>query len=202
MPEKVRPVRRALVLLLAGSGLLACPKPTVAPDASASAPEVAAADAGSWLTAEALDGWLRYQRGAAALAPVGRGDGGAVTARDEVKARSHAEAALRADAGLTAEQVDRIEALVAAVVTQRTLAKLSGGDALVKFEGALEELGPEQRAKAEAALTELKAKAPAPSLAAAEAEFGADAVRLVLTREAEVTKTWNALLDATRGEKR
>lgn len=194
-------MRRALVLLVVG-GLTACPKPTAAPDASAPGPQVAAVDAGSWLTAEALDGWLRYQRGATALAPVGRGDGGVVTARDEVKARARAEAALRADAGLTVEQVDRIEALVAAVVTQRTLAKLSGGDALQQFEGALVELGPEQRAKAEAALTELKGKAPAPSLAAAEAEFGADAVRLVLTRESEVTKTWDALLDATRGEKR
>ncbi|MEW6435171.1 MAG: hypothetical protein AB1730_27030 [Myxococcota bacterium] len=196
---------RALLLviaLIAGSTLSACPKPAPTADASEVVPAVAAVDAGSWLTAEALDGWLRYQRGAAALAPVARGDAGPVTARDEVKARARAEAALRADAGLTAEQVDRIEALVAAVVTQRTLAKLSGGDALEPFEGALAELGPEQRAKAEAALTELRGQAPAASLAAAEAEFGADAVRLVLTREPEVTKTWDALLDATRGERR
>jgi hypothetical protein len=123
-------------------------------------------------------------------------------ARADMKARAHAEAALLADAGLTVDQVDRIEALVAAIVTERTLAKLSGGDALQQFEGALAGLSPEQRAKAEAALRDLEAKTPVGSLAKVEDEFGADAVRLVLTREAEVTKTWDALLDATRGEKR
>lgn len=194
-------MRRVLVLA-AGLALAGCPKSSETPDASAPLAEAPSADAGSWLTPEALEAWLRYQRGLSTLPPVARGDGGAVTARDEVKARAHAEAALRADAGLTVDQVDRIEALVAAVVTERTLAKLSGGDALQQFQGVLAELSPEQRAKAEAALIDLKAKTPARSLAAAEAEFGPDAVRLVLTREAEVTKTWDALLDATRGEKR
>lgn len=191
-----------VLLLVAGLALAGCPKPTEAPDASAPEGSAAAVDAGAWLTPGALDAWLRYQRGVATLPPVGRGDGGAVTARDEVKARARAEAALLADAGLSANDVDRIEALVAAVVTERTLARLAGGDALQQFEGVLAELSPEQRAKAEAALIDLKAKTPAGSLAAAEAEFGSDAVRLVLTREAEVTKTWDALLDATRGEKR
>lgn len=194
-------MRRALVLA-AGLALAGCPKSTEAPDASVAAAAEVSVDAGSWLTPDALDAWLRYQRGLSTLPPVARGDGGAVTARDEVKARAHAEAALRADAGLSVDQVDRIEALVAAVVTERTLAKLSGGDALQQFQGALNELSPEQRAKAEAALTDLKAKTPVSSLAKSEDEFGVEAVRLVLTREAEVTKTWDALLDATRGEKR
>lgn len=189
-------------VLVAGLALAGCPKPTEAPDASAPDVTAATVDAGSWLTPGALDAWLRYQRGVATLPHVGRGDGGAVTARDEVKARARAEASLLADAGLSTDEADHIEALVAAVVTERTLAKLAGGDAVQQFEGALAELSPEQRAKAEAALIDLKAKVPPSNLAAVEAEFGADAVRLVLTRESEVTKTWDALLDATRGEKR
>lgn len=191
-----------LLALVAALALAGCPRSSETTDASAPVAEAPSRDAGLWLTPEALDAWLRYQRELSTLPPVARGDGGAVMARADVKARAHAEAALLADAGLTVDQVDRIEALVAAIVTERTLAKLSGGDALQQFEGALAGLSPEQRAKAEAALTDLEAKTPVGSLAKVEDEFGADAVRLVLTREAEVTKTWDALLDATRGEKR
>ncbi|MEW5738588.1 MAG: hypothetical protein AB1938_06655 [Myxococcota bacterium] len=189
-------MRRSLLLvwLLAG-----CPRPAPVADAGPAEAGAAPTDAGGWLSDAALDAWLRYQRGLQALPPVLRGDGGAV--KDEVRARARAEAALREDAGLSAAEADRIEAVVAAVVTERTLARLTGGDAVEKFQAALSQLGPEQRAKAEAALTDLKAKAPQASLAEVESQYGADAVRVVLTREAEVTKTWDALLEA-RGEKK
>jgi hypothetical protein len=157
-------------------------------------------DAGGWLTESALDAWLRYQRGLLELPPAPRPDGGPGRAWDGLRARVQAEAALRADAGLSADEVDRIEAVVAAVVTERALARLGGGEATETFRAVLEGLGPEQRAKAEAALSELSAKALPASLAEVEAQFGADAVRVVLTREAEVTKTWDALLEA-RGDK-
>jgi len=191
-------VRRAL---LGGLVLLfGCPKPAEVPDAGP-APEVAESPDAGWLSPDALDAWLRYQQALAALPALVRGDGGHALGRDDVRARAKAEAALRADAGLSVEQVDRIEAVVAEVVTTRTLARLSGGDAVEKFQGALADLGPEQRAKAEAALRELKAKSPAGALDDVEAKFGADAVRVVLTRESEVTKTWDALLEA-RGDRR
>jgi hypothetical protein len=123
-----------------------------------------------------------------------------VIAREEVRLRARADEALRVDAGLRPDEVDRIEALVAAVVTERTLARLRAGDGLAPFQEALSGLGAEQRAKAEAALTALESSGPA-SLNQVEARFGSDAVRLVLTREDEVTKTWEALLDS-RGDVR
>ncbi|MCC6337407.1 MAG: hypothetical protein IT380_25845 [Myxococcales bacterium] len=189
-------MRVALFLLLVLAG---CPRPAAVADAGPAEAQAGAADAG-WLTQATLDAWLRYQRALQALPPVARGDAG-VPGKEDVRARARAEAVLRADAGLSADGADRIEAVVAAVVTERTLAKLGVLDAVEKFDAALDQLGPEQRAKAEAALTDLKAKAPQAALAPVEAQFGADAVRVVLTREAEVTKTWDALLEA-RGDRK
>jgi hypothetical protein len=53
----------------------------------------------------------------------------------------------------------------------------------------------EQRAHAEAAFTEASARAAASVRPALEARFGAEAIAAILTRESEVTKTWDALLD-------
>lgn len=195
----MRAVRVTLVVGLPVALWLGCPKPAAVPDAAPAPVVDASADAGGWLQPAALEAWLAYQRALAALPQVSRGDAGPATARDDVRVRARAEAALRADAGLSLGEVDRIEALVAAVVTERTLARLVGADALAQFRGALAGLGDEQRQKAEAALSALDAKRDAGSLDAVEAEFGTDAVRLVLTREAEVTKTWDALLEARGG---
>ena len=53
----------------------------------------------------------------------------------------------------------------------------------------------------EAALAATQVKTAQSSLEQVEAQHGAEAVRVVLTREAEVTKTWDALLEA-RGDKK
>ncbi len=111
------------------------------------------------------------------------------------------EARLLAAAGLTDDQADAIEAVVAAVVAERNVSKLTGADALAQFKAGVQQLAPEQRAKAEAALSDLQAKTTQGSLTAVEAQYGSDAVRVILSREAEVTKTWDALLEA-RGDKR
>jgi hypothetical protein len=157
-----------------------------------------APDAGPAVTEARLDAWLGWQKALAQLPPLGRPDGGEGA---ELRRRARAEAALLADAGLTSDQADAIEAVVAAVVAERNVAKLTGADALNQFKTGLAQLGPEQKAKAEAAMADLQAKSVQGNLAPVEAQYGADAVRVVLTREAEVTKTWDALLDA-RGEKR
>ena len=50
-------------------------------------------------------------------------------------------------------------------------------------------------------LADLQAKSAQGSLVGVESQHGLEAVRVVLTREAEVTKTWDALLEA-RGDKK
>ena len=176
--------------------LLGCPKPPepMAGDAGPAISEIP--DAGPVVTEARLAAWLQWQQALAALPALGRPDGGG-----ELRRRARQEAMLLADAGLTSDQADEIEAVVAAVVAERNVAKLTGADALAQFRAGMKQLGEEQRAKAEAALADLQAKSTQGSLTAVEEQHGAEAVRVVLTREAEVTKTWDALLEA-RGDKR
>lgn len=166
--------------------------------APVSAPVVAAApatDAGAGVTAASVDAWLRWQQAVVKLGPVSRADGGT----ERLLARARQEAALLREAGLSSAAADQVEEVVAAVVAERAVARLSGAQALDEFSASLAQLAPERRAKAEAALADLKAKTPTSDTAALEARYGAEAVQAVLTREAEVTKTWDTLLDA-RGD--
>jgi hypothetical protein len=188
------PVRWTPVLLFVS--LSGCPRAaehSVAVDAGLAAP--ALADAGAVVTEARVDAWLGWQRALAALPAPGR-DGGL-----DLRQRAREEARLLAAAGLTDDQADAIEAVVAAVVAERNVSKLTGADALAQFKAGVQQLAPEQRAKAEAALSDLQAKTTQGSLTAVEAQYGSDAVRVILSREAEVTKTWDALLEA-RGDKR
>jgi hypothetical protein len=175
--------------------LLACRPPPAAPgDAGpAQAPSATATDAGWALTDERLTAWLRWQHLLAALPPAPRADAGAL--REGLTRRARAEAALLADAGLTLAEADRIEAVVSVVVAERTVEKLSGGAALEQFKSALAELSFEQKAHAEAAFAEASARAAASARPALEARFGVEAIAAIVTRESEVTKTWDSLLE-------
>lgn len=185
-------MRWLLVLTL----LAACRTPVEAPVAVDAGVVVAEApEAGPVVTEARIDRWLAWQKALAALPPAGR-DGG-----PELRRRARDEAALLVQVGLSSDEADAIEAVVAAVVAERNVSKLTGADALQQFRAGLAQLGTEQRLKAEAAMADLQAQATKTSLAPLEAQFGADAVRAVLAREAEVTKTWDALLEA-RGDKR
>jgi hypothetical protein len=172
-------IRRIGVLFF--SALAACTKPAVTPVEDAG---VVSSDAGAsaGVTASKLDAWLRWQRAVMALDV----DAG-------VRVRARDEARLLREVGLAPADADLIEAVVAAVVSERNLQKISGAEALAQFKQRLETLAPEQRAKAEAALGVGRADGGA-SLAQVENEFGADAVRVVLAREAEVTTAWETLL--------
>lgn len=176
--------------------LFGCPKPALpegAGDSGLAVVEVV--DAGPVVTETRLAAWLTWQQALAAL-PSTPADGGS-----ELRTRARQEAALLMKAGLTSDEADAIEAVVAAVVAERNVAKLTGADALQQFRAGMQQLGDEQRLKAEAALADLQAKSAQGSLTAVEELHGVEAVRVVLTREAEVTKTWDALLEA-RGDKR
>lgn len=191
----MRAMRGACLFLL----FLGCSRaPGLVASADAGLVALAQVDAGPVVSLARLDAWLRWQQALAALPPPGRGDGGEGAA---LRQRARQEAALLADAGLTSDEADALEAVVAAVVAERNVARLTGAEALQQFKAGLQQLGDEQRKKAEQALADLQARSQQGNLAAVEAQFGVEAVRVVLTREAEVTKTWDALLEA-RGDKR
>jgi hypothetical protein len=139
------------------------------------------------VTPARVEAWLSWQR---SLAAVGL-DGGV-----DLRSYARLDAALLAVAGLTDAQADAVEAVVAAVVAERSVARLSGGEALSEFRSGLAQLQPEQRLKAEAAVADLQTKSNLGAMAALEAQFGRDAVKAVLAREAEVTTVWDALLEA------
>ena len=185
---------RLVIALGLGWCLWGCPRgpPSEQMDAAALAPE-GLVDAAGPVTQASLDRWLKWQGALRARAP---NDGGVV-----LRARAALELAALASAGLTLAEVEALEPVIAAVITERKIDALTLGAAMSEFRQGLDELAPEQRAKGEAALKELEARSPRGSLAGLEAQFGAEAVRVVLTREVEVTKTWEALL-AAQGEKR
>jgi hypothetical protein len=155
-----------------------------------------AVDAGPLVTEARLAAWLKWQAELAALPALSRADGG--PGPSELRARARQEAMLLVDAGLTNEQADAIEAVVAAVVAERNVARITGADALQQFKEGMAHLSVEQRVKAEAALAATQIKATQTSLKQVEEQHGVEAVRVVLTREAEVTKTWDALLEARK----
>jgi hypothetical protein len=137
-----------------------------------------------------IDSWLRWQ---AAVAGLDR-DGGQASALR----RARAERALLDEARLTAADVEAVEGLVAAVVAERTVARLSGSQALDRFGAALDVLTPEQRARAQAALEATGPRSDGGALPGLVERLGVEAVRAVLDREAEVTRAWEAQLEAPR----
>jgi hypothetical protein len=190
-------VKRA-ILTIAALGLNACPQserlkketPPAAPAVTAEA-----ADAGWTLRSGTLEAWLSYHRGVAGLLAA---DGG----RLDVMARARAELALRRSLGLSEVDLERTDEVVAAVVAQRTIATLTGAEAVKEFEKVTQGLKPEQRQKVEQAFGDVRARAQqVASLDPERTRFGDSAVDAVLAREVEVTKLWNALMDG-RGDTR
>lgn len=184
--------RRLTLLTLV---LLGCPERRAASSATvdAGSSPVAAAETIAPISAGKLDAWLRYHRALSAASGV---DGGL-----DAKGKALRERAIRAEAGLTEADVDRLEELIGAVVTQRTIGKLTGAEALRGFDKVTLTLKPEQRQKVEEAFGDVKARAQqGASLDAERAKFGDEAVTLVLAREAELTEVWDSLLNG-RGER-
>lgn len=180
----------ALVILV----LVACPARR---EASSAGPDAGSArsstepEAVAPVSAAKLDAWLRYHRALRA------GDDGGLDA----KGRALHERAVRTEAGLSEADVDRLEDLIGAVVTQRTIGKLTGAEALRGFDKVTVTLKAEQRQKVEEAFGDVKARAQqGASLEAERAKFGDEAVSLVLTREPELTEVWDSLLNG-RGER-
>lgn len=180
-----------LVLLL---GFAACPRSEAPaePAAAPSAPSTTQA-APAVITAEKLDAWLAYHHALDAQTQDAGLDAKHLAALERDVRRLHT---------LSEAELDLLEDCISAVVSQRAIAKLTGVEAVREFEKATVGLKPEQRQKVEAAFGDVRAKAQqATSLDAERARFGDAAVQLVLAREAEITATWNSLMDG-RGERR
>lgn len=155
---------------------------------------MAVVDGGFCLTPRALDAWLSWQ---GAMADRSRmTDGG--YSREAAKHRARLEAQRLADAGLTFEDVNRIETAVAVAVTEWNIERLVGSGEGRRFGAVLVGLSEAERAKAEAALGVTVPRASPVSL---EARFGVDTMRALAAREAEITRAWDALTES-RGEGR
>lgn len=171
--------------------LCACPKSELAKTVDAGSSNVITVDGGARITTQKLDAWLRWQDAVFALPLRDAGF--------DVRQRAKDEARLLSEVGLRSDDADAIEAVVAAVVAERNVAKISGSEALEQFKDGLKALPGDQRAKAEAALNELPAKSQNNGLADVEREFGTDAVSVVLGRETDVIRVWDRVLEAQSG---
>ncbi|MBE2249543.1 MAG: hypothetical protein IAE78_08330 [Myxococcus sp.] len=179
----------ALVLLLLG-----CPdrRQAAAPVEGPAVTQADPSDAGGLVTSARLDAWLGYHRALRAGPDAGP---------EDAREKATRERAVRLAAGLSERDVDELEELIGAVVTQRTIGRLTGADAMRGFEKVAAGLPLEQRQRVEAAFGDVKARAQQGSALEAErARFGDEAVALVLAREAELTEVWDWLLNG-RGER-
>ncbi|HEY1904903.1 MAG TPA: hypothetical protein VGG91_02615 [Myxococcaceae bacterium] len=161
-------------------------------------------DAGLALTAGKLDGFLAYERllrgeptpSAREVRRLSQAaDGGAKALEDAyagLRQRTERAQVVRADAGLTAAEVQALETLTAEVALARAG---SGGpemeEALRALETAKDQLPAEQRAGVERTVARLRAQQErAQTLSEVRARWGDAAVDLVLTREKAVLDLW------------
>jgi len=161
-------------------------------------------DAGVALTVAKLDGFLAYERLLRAEpSPSARevrrlsqaADGGSKALEDAyagLRQRTERAQALRADAGLTAAEVQALETLTAEVALARAG---SGGpeldEALRALEASKDQLPAEQRAGVERTVARLRAQQEkARTLSDVRARWGDAAVDVVLTREKAVLELW------------
>jgi hypothetical protein len=182
-------VTRTFVTLLIVALMSAC-KNKAAP---AAPPTPAAlreqADAGPWvLTLKMLDGFLGYQR--TLLLQAGKmreavWDGGSPSI--EQKANLDEEARLAA--GLTPDDVLKIEAMLSRVAAKRITFRL------MRLDEALPGLPADPDAKAAEAQEALKKSIA--DLAAEREAFGSGNIDALLAREEELLKNWGLLMDVS-----
>jgi hypothetical protein len=161
-------------------------------------------DGGYALTAERLDAFIRYQTRLVALydqllwqdggpRPGRIGDGGVDPVRAQIRlfeGKARAEEQAREDAGLTEEEVARIEPMVASVISTRQFAQEANVEATLKqYEAMREKVRADQRDGLEDTIAELKATHQEQMGNVEERQrYGGANVDLVLTREEELSK--------------
>lgn len=183
----------ALALWMLGSGCKDKPAVTLK-----EAPAPAAPDPEAWaLTLPKLDGYVRYQR--ALLVQAGKVaapafDGGALKQFDPqtIEQRATADEHARAQAGLTEEDVVRIEEMVSAVAAKRLTARMLG------FSDKLPppELPPDATQEQQAAmLAQTNLRKSALNLPEERQRFGDANIDLLLKREDQLLGNWALMLE-------
>jgi hypothetical protein len=182
-------VKRLLSVLAVVALFAACKGKAVVLAPIASEAEVDAGEAAWTLSLPMLDGYLRYQQ------RLLQSDAGAT-----VEARAELDASARAASGLSLDDVDRIETMIAALASRRLSAKLSGANEALPLVAAdkteKEKPTPEQlEAQAKALAAREALKKANQSLAAERAQFGAKNVDVLLSRESQLLALWARLME-------
>jgi hypothetical protein len=114
-----------------------------------------------------------------------------------IEGKAKAEEAARKEAGLTEEDVNGIAEVVTAVIGQRQLtAALKMDDELKKLEDMQAKLTPEQREELAPQLAAMRERTEdLQKLTEARRTYGDASVDLVLTREADLTKNYQDMLN-------
>ena len=196
---------RFFAAVLAVWMLSGCSSPTVRhADAGLQPSNREAPSDGGWtFSAAKLDAWIHLQRATGASAQGSGFDGGlggaGKSVRAEVLSRARFEEGSRLVAGLSEDDVDRIEDLVAALVMSRGLERVTGGESPLDLERALAGLKIERRAEVAAALADLRARSPVDAggpLSELRQRVGAEPFEALLAREPELTAGWESLLES------
>jgi hypothetical protein len=198
-------MRRWVPVLLVAMACRSHPVPSGADAGPRRETAASVRDAGVEFSLAKLDAFLGYERALRAGQPPSTAelrrasravDGGARALEEayaRLKRQAEREHALRADAGLTAAEVQALESLTAEVALARAG---SGGremaQALEELSAAKDQLPPDQRAAVERTLERLRSvEERSRTLSEVRAAWGDGPVDLVLQREKGVLELWS-----------
>ena len=137
-----------------------------------------------------------------ARASVPGSDPGLSDAMKAIESKAEAESKARGEAGLSEEDVNRIDAMVTDVITQRhMLARLDLGGELKKHEAMLAKLEPAQQKELASQLEAMRQRLQETErLVSVRRTHGDANVDLVLTREQELMRNYQDRLQALGGK--
>lgn len=161
------------------------------------APEPSAPREAAWaLTLPKLDAYLKYQRTLLVQAgklPPPQWDGGPLKAYEEpsIEVKANVDERARIEAGLTPEEIEKIEQMLSRVASKRLTGRMMG----VTEKDAMPPIDPTLSPEMQAALSSHdKLRKATLDLPEERADFGSANVDVLLQREDEVLKNWALLL--------
>ena len=165
-------------------------KPALATAQAADASEPAVVEAWT-LTVNRLDGYLRYQRALLGQAGV---DAGAID--PSVEARADLDERARQQAGLSVDDVERIESMVSSLASRRLASRMTGADQPLPLPPQEKDKpSPEQAEQLAHSIASRQALLKAStSLQDERTRFGSQNIDVLLQREAELLKNWALLM--------
>jgi hypothetical protein len=198
--------RLALIVLSSSLALAGCKKDKpadVAPPAAelvvVPAPSGAADEAKLALTPEKLAAYIKYQQkigelNSQLLADVKKMDGktDAGDGLAAIKRRAELEESARKETGLSESELTTIDELVSSIMAKRSLVQTFNYDVqLAQMEQVKATLPPDKGAEADKAIEQIrKQRDEFQNLTEERKKYGDPSVNLVLTKEEELTKSW------------